>query len=83
MLEEEEFLVNTQSPFAVWEPGSVENFQQIHTAGGKFKGPEIMESSQEINRASGYFRGPGNVAHSQLLHTASGIDQLQSFCILH
>lgn len=50
-------------------------FQQIHIAGGKFKGPGIMESSQEIHRASGYFRGPGNLA--QLIYRASSIDRQQ------
>lgn len=61
----------------------MEHFQQIHIAGGKFKGPEIMESSQEIHRASGYFRGPGSVAHSQLIYRASGIDLQQLPDILH
>ncbi len=63
--------------------GSVEDFQQIHIAGGKFKGPEIMESSQEIHRARGYFRGPGIVAHWQLIYGASGIDLQQLSDILH
>lgn len=61
----------------------MEHFQQIHIAGGKFKGPEIMESSQEIHRASGYFRGPGSVAHSQLIYRAGGIDLQQLPDILH
>lgn len=51
--------------------GVVEHFQPMHTASGKFKGPEIMESSPEMSRASGNFTGPGNVARPKPILSAS------------
>lgn len=55
--------------------GVVEHFQPMHTASGKFKGPEIMESSPEMRRASGNFRGPGNVARPKPTLSARDHDE--------